>query len=385
MTRETILRNVERALWAESLGYCMRPVCDVQLIQGSVNVSERAHIVPDAQGGPPTIDNLILLCRECHTIVDHTRNHDTVAQLKVWKRERNKTIRQYCAKRYDSYKELAAAVAPLLESNKGIFAAYGPDTGLTVQGDHYALWNLREPELITNNENLTIILQANKHLVHAENWEIIGNFIRHAEEFVITRSQPVARELLFPAKLPAIFGLLPYKSRKPPPNISALQNLVNQLQDEGTFVTLQLLPNPMLSFREHKKIKRLDLMNRPYMQQIYWSRRCFFPKTTELRLDSLLYFLSWLQRQGIEFQYGDSADLTSLTITNNYRIKLFYEYILTLQNLHTVTILPNTIVVNLFDWNGGKITPEALAYARQMEFRALTRKEFLEFAIRNLS
>ena len=72
--RANVATNVKRALWAESMGYCMRPKCDTRLLDEGTNVAEQAHIVPHADGGVDSAENLILLCRSCHKKIDDNRD-----------------------------------------------------------------------------------------------------------------------------------------------------------------------------------------------------------------------------------------------------------------------------------------------------------------------
>lgn len=44
MSRETITENVKRRLYAESMGRCMNPNCQRELLQGSGDIIEKAHI-----------------------------------------------------------------------------------------------------------------------------------------------------------------------------------------------------------------------------------------------------------------------------------------------------------------------------------------------------
>ena len=169
-----------------------------------------------------------------------------------------------------------------------------------------------------------------------------------------------------------------------PPSVNALQNLIRQLQDRESFVHLDLVSGPKVHYMNDGVCCSFDLNNRTLMQQVYWSRRCFLPKTTALRLDNLLFLLRWMEKNGISYDFPDLSDLTSLTVAENYRVKLFYEYVLTVENLYDVVGDTDSIVVNLYDWNGGQVTPEALQYAEEIGITVLMKKEFFRFAHRKL-
>lgn len=153
--RKSIGKNVDRTLWAESMGYCMRPKCGTRLIEQGVSVADRAHIVPHADGGPDSTDNLILLCRVCHKKIDDSRDDSTVPKLLRWKQRQNEQIRRVMAKSYQSYGDLTEAVVPLLEANARIFGMYGPDanTDTMARAQHMPCGISMSPRfwLTTNN------------------------------------------------------------------------------------------------------------------------------------------------------------------------------------------------------------------------------------------
>ncbi len=95
-----------KILWAKSGNRCAFPGCSQALVEeataldGSQVVGEMAHIVAHSKDDGPRSDpefprdkidlpeNLILLCPTHHTIVDKQANSYTVADLRVWKRDR---------------------------------------------------------------------------------------------------------------------------------------------------------------------------------------------------------------------------------------------------------------------------------------------------------
>ena len=383
--RTNVATNVKRALWAESMGYCMRPKCDTRLLDEGTNVAEQAHIVPHADGGADSAENLILLCRSCHKKIDDNRDAFTVPKLKRWKKCQNEFIRRKMTQGYSSYGDLVEVVVPLLEANARFFGTYGPDSNMDIASASatYSLWRKHEPEILANNERLSLILETNRNHFHSENWETVERFIIHAREFALTRDGRPPRKALFPTELLAMFGITTNPGHMPQ-SVSTLQNLIRQLQEDGSFVRLDLMPNPKVYYMKDNVCRSFDLNNRALMQQIYWNRWCYHPITTELRLNNLLFLLGWLQRNGISYDLSDPSDLTSLTVAENYRVNLFYEYVLTLENLYDVVNDTDSIVLNLYDWNGGRATQEALQYAEEIGITVLMKQEFFRFAHRKL-
>lgn len=61
MSRETITENVKRRLYAESMGRCMNPNCQRELLQGSGDIIEKAHIIPYCKTSDNSFENLIVI------------------------------------------------------------------------------------------------------------------------------------------------------------------------------------------------------------------------------------------------------------------------------------------------------------------------------------
>ena len=380
-TGRNVPENVKRALWAESMGYCMNPQCDTYLIP-DISIGEMAHIVPDSDGGETSVGNMILLCRNCHYRIDGKRTDHTVDILRSWKADRNREIRRKFAQKYAIFEELQAAVVPLLLRNGEIFDDYGPAT----QAENHDLWLKFEPELIANNKQMVVILQANRRLLHPENQEIVAAFVKHVGEFVATRgSHSGQRVNLFPIDLCAVFGIAANRSPKPVSNLSALQNFITHLIDQGRFRSLQLEPDPILFYvGEKDNVETLYMDDEIRVRQIYWNGRFYQPNTTEVRLENLTFLLSWLSNNSISYEFPDLCDLTKLVLDRRIPLVVFYEYCLTVSKLHSIPTCEGLIAVNLHNWNGAPVSPEAKRYAESVGMKALTQKEFFVFAHRNL-
>lgn len=382
VVRKDVPKNVERGLWAQSMGHCMNPECNTYLIP-DISIGEMAHIVPLTDSGNTSADNLILLCRNCHRRVDGTRTEQTLDILRQWKSDRNREIRRKFDKRCATFGELQASVVPLLVRNGEIFDDYGPETQIA---ENHSLWLKFEPELISNNARITALLQANQHLLHPQNQGVVPEFAKHADEFVKTRGDYSGyRVNLFPARLCSVFGIVSDRWSEPVPNFSALQNFVSHLDDQGRFRGLQLEPISILSYvGKDGKEEQLYLDDASRVCQIYWSGRFYHPKTKEMRLENLVFFLSWLRKNAISYEFPDPRNLTELTLNRGTSLVVFYEYCLSESKLHSLAIRDGLIAVNLHHWNNAPVSIEAKRYAESMGMKAFTQKEFFVFAHRNL-
>lgn len=383
-TRPPVPTDVQRQLWAESIGHCMNPSCLIDLIQDGKSIGEMAHIVEWANGGPPSFDNLLLLCSNCHTKVDKNRTDTTTSELHEWKAIRNREIQKHFTMRCFSFKALSALVVPILERNRQIFVSYGPEGGPTENPQRHQLWLQFENELVSNNRRLELILTSNKGLLHIDNQSIVDDFVAHSQEFIATREdQDLPRLLLFPKELLSIFGLEETRLGLVP-NLSAIQNLITYLRENHRFVSLILDSDPRLVYLDNGNEKTVRLDDRYRLQQIFWTGKFYRPNKTDLRTESLVFLISWLNANGIKYNFEDISDLTTLIVNDTQRVKLCYPYMLSLADVSGMTLHQGDIVVNLYNWNGGRISRDALAYASEIGVQLFTQNEFFIFAHKNL-
>ena len=379
--RKPVATNVKRRLWAEAMGHCMNPACGKELIRCSTNIGQMAHIDPHAKGGDVSFENLLLLCSECHKLIDDNRTENTVNILKKWKKDRNIVICQNFSEQYQSFEKLKNAVVPILKRNWQIFKNYGPGSQNLNDSERHGLWLKFEPEIISNNAKLEVTLTKNKNLLHPNNKNIVENFVSHAHEFAETRDKKIPRINLFPKELLSIFGVEKAVNDNPVSNLNALQNFISHLKKENRFIELQLEPEQILKYEEEGVRCSLDLRDQPRVEQIFWTGKFYRPQITELRLGSLAFLLDWLKRNGIRYHFQDYADLTEIILDNRYRVKFFYIYCLSVSDLYEITFTPETVLINLHNWNGlNCISEEARRYASDIGVKLFTQKEFFIFA-----
>lgn len=382
--RPPVARNTERMLWAEAIGHCMNPGCQTGLIKNGISIGEMAHIKIPRDGGDVSFENLILLCRSCHTQTDGNRTEATIGLLQEWKRNRNSEIEGRFAKRYASFDKLKESVKPILERNRQIFDSYGPNNGSN-SAERHKLWLKFEGEIIYNNRRLELILTKNKNLLHKENQEIARQFVAHTREFIETRnSNQLPRVYLFPQELLSIFGIAQALIGFPP-NLAALQNFLAYLIRENRFLSLDLNEEPCLTYLDEGARVTLMLKDRHRVQQILWNGHFFrSDSTTNVRIESLVFFAQWLCRNNIHYEFADMRNLTELILNGEYKIKLCYEYVLSLSNVHMMKLEEGDIVVNLHNWNGGPISDEAHEYGSQIGACLFRQNDFFKFAHKNI-
>jgi hypothetical protein len=181
-------RTTALRLFAASAGYCQNPACYRPLFISAgtdrIHIAEMAHILAASNQGPRAVDamsaadrgafeNLILLCANCHTLIDKAPSQFPDALLVGWKRDQQARLDQmFGAVTMAERRDVRSAIEPLLLQNRVIFEEYGPDAGYqeNPESEMASTWQryMRE-RIIPNNRRILAILDVNRnHLVPNE-------------------------------------------------------------------------------------------------------------------------------------------------------------------------------------------------------------------------
>ena len=191
----------QRRLFAASAGVCQNPGCRTTLFPDNTNnditIGEIAHIIAAVPEGPrsdesmnatdrATFENLILLCPNCHTIVDKDADSFPAALLQAWKAEHAAGIlAQFGAPIVSSRVELRELISPLLAENRHIHQNWGPD--LDYQFDPEAgrarVWKRKmRATIIPNSERMILLLEANRTLLRDGEVGTLAAFRQHVHD-----------------------------------------------------------------------------------------------------------------------------------------------------------------------------------------------------------
>ena len=110
---------VKRKLYAESMGRCMNPNCQKELLTSRGDIIEKAHIEAYCKTADNSFENLVVLCPNCHTDFDKNGAF-TPDEVLEWKRIRKQEVDRFFSKHYRTFDELAFNAIPLLLENKNI-------------------------------------------------------------------------------------------------------------------------------------------------------------------------------------------------------------------------------------------------------------------------
>jgi len=191
-------------LFADSAGFCQNPDCTRELFptdrDDHPHLAEIAHIFAATDGGPRTnaslseeergnYNNLILLCANCHTLVDKTPDQHTAELMVSWKA-------RHCAKRRQAFgvqtlssrKDLRAVIQPLLGENATVHAEVGPDNEyrLNPEAAEARVWKRRvKTTIIPNSLKVLEWLDLNSYLLNEQEIKTKDRFRYHVEGLIL--------------------------------------------------------------------------------------------------------------------------------------------------------------------------------------------------------
>ncbi len=273
MYRKKISKEIERRLYAESMGMCMNPNCKKIILDSNGDISEKAHIFSYKETEDNSFENLILLCPNCHTDFDKNSAFSTEEVLN-WKKIRQEEVYKLLNKKFNSFDELKKEVLPILKENKTIYELYY----LKNKKD---LWEKFESNILINNKKLRILFEQNLNLFQKHdndlysNLEYIQTFILHAKEFEKTRcSEEKIREILFPKEINSIFGITPLNDCMLQ-STESLESLISKLNEQKKLEKVCIdIENPYIQILENDTTTKVYLHDTPRLRQLYYNYNC---------------------------------------------------------------------------------------------------------------
>lgn len=190
-------------MWASSGGYCGNPRCHCELLPlfetGEItNIEEIAHIIGHKEDGPrghdntslnerDEFENLILLCPNCHTIIDKNPELFPKETIRQWKRNHSDSIRNlFVAPKYSTREEIRKYLRPLFAENKYIFDTFGPFSS-NAKSDQMATeieWERQAiQKIIPNNRKIEAAISQNEEMLKESEYLLYIQFKIHREGF----------------------------------------------------------------------------------------------------------------------------------------------------------------------------------------------------------
>lgn len=193
--------HTQRRLFAASAGYCQNPGCSnelfVQIASENIHIAEMAHVFAANNGGPRSkpalskeargaFENLVMLCANCHTMVDKAPDAFPDTMMLGWKREHaNKLQGLFGTVRFGDRAGARQVVEPLLAKNHAIFKQYGPyiDDARNPESGAAEQWKRKMLAcILPNNRRILAILDTNRHLLRDDEKTTLEQFRQHIDD-----------------------------------------------------------------------------------------------------------------------------------------------------------------------------------------------------------
>jgi hypothetical protein len=206
----------------------MNPSCNAALFyffdSGQVtSVEQLAHFIGGRTRGPRGDDplplsqrdeyeNIILLCPNCHQIVDKAKEQFPAPVLREWKlRHEDRVIAIFSVPIFSKREVLATEIHTLLRRNKALFDAYGPHstTGANPIDPRATTWERYvRSDIVPNNRRVLECLLKNSNLLTESEMRVVEDFRLHSEalEYNHLSGDKTADAPLFPLKMNKILG-----------------------------------------------------------------------------------------------------------------------------------------------------------------------------------
>jgi len=192
--------NTQRRLFAASGGYCQNPRCNqalfVEVETKNVSVAEMAHIFAAQDDGPRanpefteeergTFSNLILLCANCHTVIDKAPEAFPDTAIIKWKSDHEARIAAvFGSVAYETRADARKAFLVLIARTGAVHRRVGPDNEYkwSPEADEAAEWqhHVRET-IIPTNRSVLALLDRNRDLLLENEMETVELFRQHID------------------------------------------------------------------------------------------------------------------------------------------------------------------------------------------------------------
>lgn len=216
--------NTQRRLFAASAGYCQNPSCGRELFVDaagrSIHVAEMAHVFAASNSGPRanpdlskaergSFENLVMLCANCHTVVDKAPKAYPDVMMLEWKRDHARKLTSiFGITKYDSRVAARDAVESILVQNRTIFDKYGPHINAAINPESGAAERWRRKmftHILPNNNRVLAILDANRPLLNGEERNTLELFRQHIDDLYAYHIEGIREDASrFPAAMAKI-------------------------------------------------------------------------------------------------------------------------------------------------------------------------------------
>lgn len=218
-------QNTRLRLFADSAGYCQNPGCTCELFaeldSGTIHVAEMAHIFAASDDGPRgnaelsdedrgAYENLILLCANCHAMIDKAPNEFPDVVIRRWKRERVERLTAlFGVTHLPSREAVRAIIEPLMRENKHILDEYGPETDARYdpESNSAEIWTRKIlTQILPNNRRILSILDVNTDHIVGDERTVLEAFRQHIDDLSARHLEGITGGRRYPEGMMTMMG-----------------------------------------------------------------------------------------------------------------------------------------------------------------------------------
>jgi len=216
-------------LFSDAAGHCQNPACLNTLfpaeLGGEKHIAEMAHVIPHGDHGPrhkdrppgqflaDSIDNLLVLCPTCHTMIDKDPEAYPRVRLLDWKQNHlARLLLKQGVKVYGERAQVRSAIGSILAQNRAIWQQYAPIDGWDFEYDPESVvakvWSQRMRSVILpNHYRVQAIIEANLSLASDGERRVFAEYQEHVRGLSERHVCGVAGQAIrFPVAMESIFS-----------------------------------------------------------------------------------------------------------------------------------------------------------------------------------
>ncbi len=154
--------------------------------------------------------NLILLCANCHTMIDKASEDFPDSVILSWKRQRVERLAAlFGAILLPSRDVVRSHIAPLMLENKHILDEYGPDTDARYDAESNGaeVWTRKMlTKILPNNRRILSILDANTDHMTSDERAVLEAFRQHIDDLTARHLEGIAGGRRYPEGMKTMMG-----------------------------------------------------------------------------------------------------------------------------------------------------------------------------------
>jgi hypothetical protein len=190
---------------------------------GDAHFGEVAHMIAAADNGPRgdaltdealrgSWENLILLCANCHTLIDRADEDFPIEEVREWKTLRLEQVAAGVGLlEFKTREEARAAIDPYLLQNRVVHTLRGPESELHADplGEGARVWREDVASvIIPNHRTVLSVIDRNRELLRDSEKQLVETYRTHVKDLIDrhTRGDEDKLSIRYPEEMDNLFA-----------------------------------------------------------------------------------------------------------------------------------------------------------------------------------